>query len=131
MYNYLFYHGYSLAIKSNSNRDTPLLVPVMLILMWLILNLFTLSLFLEGLDISYFQFRREDKFIWVIMFTSLIFFYYLYGKRYRRILKYYQAKNQHSPKIWYSILIVSLYYIISFLLCLLAGLYKNEDLIFA
>jgi len=131
MYNYLFYHGYSLALKSKSNRDTPLFLPVAMILVCLIFNLGALSLFFEGLGISSFQFKEEHKFIWVILFSILIFFYYLYGKRYKRILMDYQAQNQHSPTVGYSILIVFLYYVISFLLLLLAGLYRNKDWIFA
>jgi hypothetical protein len=129
LYNYLFFHGYCLAMKSRSNRDMPFFIPLMLILMCFIMHLFTLSMLISGITQGDVIFKPEHRYYWVILFMVIIMLSYSYNVRYKFMLDKY--KTSTKPKTWVSIMVVLIYYAGSSFLMFLSALYKNKDWFFA
>lgn len=131
IYNYLFVHSYILALRSKSNQDMPLFIPAMLVTMCFILNIFSITFFLEGLGILGPELYKVSKYIAGPLILGLIFFYYLYKKRYKRIFESYKARHDDPPPIWHSIMVVVLYYLVSVFIVFIAAFYRNKDWIFS
>lgn len=130
IYDHLFFHSHSLALKSKENQDQPYFVSVTHVLMCFILNLFALNFLLEGFGYGEFLFKKDYKYVWVGLFMALGFSYYLYGKRYTKI--YSRGLQKYgTPKTSKSIIIVIIYYVLSVLLAMLAGMFKNGDWVFS
>jgi hypothetical protein len=75
------------------------------------------------------EFKKEYKYVFTFSLLLLLLLYYLYKGRYKRIIEKFEHKEKGislSP-----IFVIIIYYAISFGLLLLAGLYKNQDWIFA
>ena len=131
VYNYLFYKSYLLAKRSKNFDDMPTLGGIIFVVACIMFNIFTITIFLEGVGfLEGYPFKEKYKYPFVFSLVLIVLFYYLYKGRYKRIIeKYeeiYKGKNQIHP-----ILVIIFYYLISFGLLLLAGLYKNHDWIFA
>ena len=131
IYNYLFLHIYELALRSKSNKDMPVFITVTVITMCFMFNIFTIFLCLEGAGIikGIELFPKEFKVVGAITFLLLVAGYYMYKGRYKRIHEKCISKYG-SPKTFKAIVVVVSYYVVSFFLMLLAGLYKNGDWIF-
>jgi hypothetical protein len=77
MYNYLFYHTYYLALKSKSNKSDPYNISIMVVGLTLVLNLGTVSILLESIEILPFLFTDELMFVWLIFIIGGSYWYYL------------------------------------------------------
>jgi len=75
------------------------------------------------------EFKKEYKYILTFSLLGLILLYYLYKGRYKRIIEKYEQKKKIISI--HPIIVIIIYYGISFVLLLLAGMYKNRDWIFA
>jgi hypothetical protein len=85
-----------------------------------------LSALIENTSI---EFRKEYKYFFTFTLLILLLFYYLYKGRYKRIIEKFESKDK---KLYlHPIIVIIMYYGISFGLLLLAGMYKNQDWIFA
>lgn len=131
IYNYLFFHGYILASKSKSNKDMPIFIPILFVLSCLILNISALLIFISGLGLDIFLFKKEYRLLWAIFFMLIVFGYYLYKNKYRSILSHFRSRGKKPPTTWFSIFIVFSYYLISISLLFLASFYYNKSWIFA
>ncbi len=129
-YNYLFLHGYILALRSKSNKDMPFFFPFMLVVLCFIMHIFTITLIISGATSQASFLKSEHRYYWVITFMVVVSASYLYKGRYKKILD--KAKlNKAQKSIWSSVFIVFIYYFGSAGMMLLAALYKNKDWVFA
>src|SRR5690606_35407532 len=130
IYNLLFIHSYILALRSKSNQDMPLFVPVMFVTACFIINMFSMVFLLEGAGISSPAIYDLNKYVIDPLLLGAVFFYYLHDKRYKTIYESYKERPD-VPSLWRSIFIVALYYIVSALIIFLCAFYRNKDWIFS
>jgi hypothetical protein len=130
IYNYLFYKTFVLSKRSKNFEDMPALGGLLFVAACLMFNIFTVFGLLDAWGVSTgIEFKKEYKFIFSISLVVFLFLYYLYKDRYKRIIEKFEQKKKGISI--HSIIVIIIYYAISFGLLLLAGLYKNQDWIFA
>jgi len=131
IYDIIFYASYKIMKKSRNFDDFPVLGGVIYVSSNIILNLITVLIFLDRLiNINIQSFFSQPKYsIGKIISASLIVIlpmvYYSWKGRYKKIIQYYDNKKMISN--W---LIIILSIIVSFVLLLLAGMFRNRDWIF-
>lgn len=131
VYNYLFYKTYILAQRSKNFDDMPVLGGVIFVVACIMFNIFTVFIIFEGVGfIESYPFVEKYKYPFSFTLLLLVLFYYLYNGRYKRIIEKYENQIRRKQKI-HPILVIIFYYLTSFGLLLLAGLYRNHDWIFA
>jgi uncharacterized membrane protein YphA (DoxX/SURF4 family) len=131
IYNYLFFKGYQLAVRSG-NYDGMLVEGAMsFVILCVMLNIFTLSFLLEGLDIVHISFEKKYKYVFSLGLALELLAYYLYRGRYKTIISKYEQREQTRKRCLHPITVLVLYYSVSFGLLLLAGLFRNGDWIFS
>ena len=136
IYDYLFYKGHQLAKKSKNWEDTPMLFAIMIISWCLILNLGTLLFLIEGLNKRNSEFSgvssflNDYRYIFGGVVVLLIWLYYAYKGRWKRIIAKFEAKEVGRKNNIHPVIIVVTAYICSFLLGMIAAMYKNGDGIF-
>ncbi|CAL2108096.1 conserved membrane hypothetical protein [Tenacibaculum sp. 190524A02b] len=132
MYNYLIFHAYNLALKSRENRDEPVYIVMMLLIMCIGFNIYSVFFLLKGVgiinDLSFIN--KDNEAILGLLLLGLIAAYFLPKKRYKTIYEKIASKHVKQPSTLLSILVVVLYYVGSFLILLVTGLYMNKDWIF-
>jgi hypothetical protein len=130
IYNYLFYKTYLLSKRSKNFDDIPALGGLLFVAPCFMFNVFTVLGLFDAWGVrTGIELKKEYKFIFSISLVVFLLLYYLYKERYKRIIEKFEQK-----KIGLSIhpiIVIVMYYGISFGLLLLAALYKNQDLIFA
>jgi formate hydrogenlyase subunit 3/multisubunit Na+/H+ antiporter MnhD subunit len=132
IYNYLFYKGYQLGKWSKNFDDIPVLAGVMWVCACFIFNLFTIAFLLEGSGITgNLIFDRKYKFIFSLLLVLILIFYYAYKGRYKKIVEKYEDKERNTGKGLHPLIVVTIYFVISFGLMMIAGMYKNNDGIFS
>ncbi|WP_285010111.1 hypothetical protein [Pedobacter faecalis] len=109
----------------------PVLGAIVFVVVCVMFNIFTVLLFLEALGWADVSFNKEYKLPFAIGLVLVILFYYSYKGRYKRILEKHEKQERVRGAGLHPVLAFVVYYGISFGLMLLAGLYKNGDLIFA
>jgi hypothetical protein len=131
IYNYLFYKSYLLAKRSRNFDDIPALGGIIFVVACLMFNIFTITILLDSIGvIDEFPFRKEYKFVFSILLVAIVLLYYLYNGKYKKIIEHYEKKNVEKVQL-HPVVVIVVYYLISFGLLLLAGMYKNHDWIFA
>jgi len=131
IYDIIFYASYKIMKKSRNFDDFPVLGGVIYVSSNIILNLITVLIFLDRLiNINIQSFFSQPKYsLGKIISASLIVIlpmvYYSWKGRYKKIIQYYDNKKMISN--W---LIIILSIIVSFVLLLLAGMFRNRDWIF-
>lgn len=130
IYNYLFYKTYLLSQRSRNFDDVPVLGGLLFILPCMMFNIFTVFMLLSAWDIdTRIEFKKEYKYIFTFSLLVFLLLYYLYKGRYKRIIEKYEQKKKGISI--HPIIVIIIYYGVSFGLLLVAGLYKNRDWIFA
>ena len=130
IYNYLFYKTYLLSQRSKNFDDVPVLGGLLFVLPCVMFNIFTVFMLLSAWDVKTgVEFKREYKYVFTFSLLFLLLFYYLYKGRYKRIIEKFEQKKKGISI--HPIIVIIIYYGISFGLLLLAGMYKNHDWIFA
>jgi hypothetical protein len=130
IYNYLFYKSFILYKKSKNFDDIPVLGGLVFLSICVLFNLSTLFIFLEGFGVNTgINLMIKHKYFVAFGLLGLLLFYYSYKGRYKRIIKHYEDKKS-AIKI-HPVIVIIIYYVGSFGLLLLAGLFKNKDWIFA
>lgn len=131
IYDYLFYKTYLLAQRSKNFDDIPALGGSVYVIVCLMLNIFTVYIFIEGLGIETgLEFKKEYKYPFSLGLVILVLVYYQYKGRYKKIVEHYETKNRGKVQI-HPIIVIILYYGISGILIFLAGMFKNHTWIFA
>lgn len=132
MYDYLFYKSYQLGKRSRNFEDIPVLAGVIWVGACFMFNIFTVLILLESLGYSRnFIFNKKYKFIFSLSLVLILIFNYSFRGRYKKILERYEEKERRKRKGFHPIIVIAFYYLVSFGLLLLAGLYKNGDWIFS
>lgn len=132
IYDLLFYHAYELALKSRSNRDMPMFSVITIITLCFMFNVFAILLFAEGAGIiNGVSFPKSFRILVAILFLGVVTSYYLINNRYQKIYSRMAKRRNGSPSIALSVLVIVTHYVLSFLVALLAGLYKNKDWVFS
>lgn len=131
VYNYLFYKSYQLAVRSKNFDDMPALGGIIFVVVCIMFNIFTISFVLEGFGVIYISFKKEYKYPFALVLVLLVLMYYFLNGRYKNIVKEYENRERELGKGIHPIFVIIVYYIISFGLMLLAGLFKNGDWIFS
>jgi hypothetical protein len=129
MYNYLFYHTYYLALKSKSNKSDPYHISIMVVGLTLVLNLGTVSILLESIEILPFLFTDELMFVWLIFIIGGSYWYYLINKRHKKI--YSKFVKKYPTTILKSIFILLLLYLFNIGLLILTSSYLNKTGVFS
>lgn len=130
VYNYLFYKSYVLAKRSRNFDDMPILGGIIFVVACVMFNIFAIAQILEGLGVIDVEFNKRYKFPFAFALVGIMLGYYLFKGRYKRIIEKYDKDRSGKPQL-HPILVIIIYYGISLGLLLLAGLYKNQDWIFA
>ncbi len=136
MYNYSFYKGYTLAKKLKNREDTPVLFSSMTVCACLFFNIITLLFLLEALTNKNFpastivELIASGKYIFGIIASVGVWFYYSYGERWKRIITRYSRKAERRNITIHPVIVLVAYYSVSFALLLMAGMFKNGDGIF-
>ena len=131
VYNYLFYKSYQLAVRSKNFDDMPVLGAIIFVVACVMFNIFTISLILEGLGVIDISFKKEYKFPFSIVLVLIILMYYRHKDRYKNIIKQYENRERELGQGNHPVIVIIFYFIISFAVMLLAGLFKNGDWIFS
>jgi|SRR5690606_36979428 len=131
VYNYLFYKSYQLAVRSKNFDDMPALGGIIFVVACIMFNIFTISLVLEGFGVIDISFNKKYQYPFTLVLVLLILMYYLRNRRYKNIVKEYEDRERELGKGIHPIFVIIAYYVISFGLMLLAGLFKNGDWIFS
>jgi hypothetical protein len=130
IYDYLFYKSYQLGQRSRNFDDMPVLAGVIWVSLCFILNLFTLKFILEAGGIINISIGVKYKYIFSLILILLLVFYYTYKGNYLCIIKKHEAMERRRGRSLHPIIVIASYYIISFLLGMVAALYRNGDWIF-
>jgi len=130
IYNYLFYKSYLLAQRSRNFDDIPVLGGLIFVAACVMFNIFAISFLLVGAGLIDVDFEEKYKYPFSFGLIGILLFYYLYKGKYKRIVAKNSARSKHGLQI-HPILVIIFYYVISFLIMLVAGMYKNNDWIFS
>src|SRR6218665_611827 len=126
IYNYLFFKSYQLGQKSRNFEDMLVLAGIIWVGICFIFNLFTIVILLEAIGFSgNFVFERKYKYIFSFVLVLILLFYYLYNERYKKIVEYYEKKERQTGKGVHPIIVIVFYYVVSFIIGMLAAMYKN------
>ena len=132
IYDYLFYKSYQLGKRSRNFEDMPTLAGVIWVGICLMFNIFTFIFLLEGFGaIEGFIFDKKYKYIFSISIVLLMLFYYFFNGRYKRIIEKYEEKERKAGKGLHPIIVIIIYYVISFCIGTIAAMFKNGDWIFS
>jgi hypothetical protein len=131
IYDYLFFKSYQLGKHSRNFEDIPVLAGVIWVGACFMFNIFTVAIFLEALGYSgSFIFDKRYKYIFPLALVLILIFSYSFKGRYKKIIERYEEKERMKGKGIHPVLVIFFYYVVSFVLLLLAGMYKNGDGIF-
>lgn len=129
IYNYLFYKTYLLSQRSKNFDNVPVLGGMLYVTPCLMFNIFTVFMLLDAWSINTgIEFKKEYKYIFTFSLIVILLLYYKYNGRYKRIIEKFEQKK--NGILIHPIIVIIIYYGISFGLLLLAGMYKNHDWIF-
>lgn len=130
IYGYLFYVGYKFGIKTKSFDDTPVLGGLAAVAIPSYLNVSVIWILLIYLDIvSAFEMTKLITIITALCFCGMLWTYYSYKGRYKRIVEKYDLKVRESNSLFYRlphIVVIFLYWIISGACIFIAGWSYNN-----
>lgn len=131
VYDYLFYKSYQFARGNDSPGDSPVWSGILWLGAVVMFNMFALSFLLEAWGwLDAFPFKKQYKYIFSISIVVVLFAHYSYKSRYKKIIESYEAKERARGKGIHPLVIILLYTIGSFLLAMLAAMYKNGTGVF-
>ena len=131
MYNFLFYKAYQLGQRSSNFDDMPWLYGVMWVGICLQFNVFTILFMIEAaIGLEVFSFPRHFKYPAALGLIVALSIYYLHHGRYRRIVAKYERREQRRARTIHPLVIILPYVVASFILLLLAAMFRNHDGVF-
>ena len=137
IYNFLFYKTFLLAQKSRNFDDTPVLGGILFIILCVMLNIFTIIEFLDGIGFlksiglkTGITFTKPYRFLFAIALVGSLLFYYQYKGRYKKIIEHYEGKTGFIMRL-HPLIVILIYLVSNFLLLLIVAAFKNHDWFFA
>lgn len=95
-YDFLFYAGYKQGIKSRNYDDIPILGGILSVSFCLMMNFITLLVVIHRLfGIKFFEFDKIGIIIFAIIWVALLYYYYNYKERHRRIIEKIERKKDY------------------------------------
>lgn len=95
-YDFLFYAGYKQGIKSRNYDDIPILGGILSVSFCLMMNFITLLVVIHRLfGINFFEFDKIGIIIFAIIWVALLYYYYNYKERHRRIIEKIERKKDY------------------------------------
>ena len=128
LYKSLYFSTYSLALRSQQNRDYPWVISMLIVFLCLMFNIQTIYFLIASINgYEYFIESELLQIVILLLLLSLILFYsYNIDENYKKI-----SKKQKEQKIWFSIIVIGLHYFGSLFILFIAAFYKNKDWIFS
>ncbi len=127
LYKSLYLSTYSLALRSQQNRDYPWVISMLIVFLCFMFNIQTIYFLIASINgYEYFIENELLQIVILLLLSSILFYSYYINENYKKI-----SKTLKEQKTWLSILVISLHYFGSFFILLIAGLYKNKDWIFS
>ncbi len=137
IYNFLFYKTFLLAQRSRNFDDTPVLGGMLIVILCVIFNIFTILGFLDGIGFlksiglkTSITISKPYQFPFALALIVLLLFYYQYKGRYKKIIEHYEGKTGFIMRL-YPLIVILIYVVSSFLLLLIVAAFKNHDWFFA
>lgn len=123
LYNYLFYKGYELGMKTKSFGDIPVFGSVLIVGIWIILNLESILLLLSHFfHISHLPINR---YIGAFVTVNALLIYYLYKGHGRKIVERYDQLNHPIYRVSPFIAVFGALTLATFIL-IFVGSYVND-----
>ena len=95
-YDFLFYASYKQGIKSRNYDDIPILGGILSVSFCLMMNFITLLVVIHRLfGINFFEFDKIGIIIFAIIWVALLYYYYNYKERHRRIIEKIERKKDY------------------------------------
>ena len=130
IYDYLLYKTYKLAKLVKNEDDDAIWLGIMIVGSCLIFNIATIILFIDGIGfIKYSGFDNKYRYIIGVLMTLGVGLYYFHKKRYKKILKQYEAKERGKRSI-HPLVPVLVFCMTSIILLVLSAMYRNGDGVF-
>lgn len=131
LYKLLFFHSYQINKRLKKRVENPVLDSIPFLILGIGFNFFTLFFLLEiflgnRFDIFWIS-DVKYRYIFGGIFVLLIISYFGYKKRYQKIIDEY-SKSYGKYSLTFNILFVLLYYVLSFVMLLMAGMQRNGAL---
>jgi len=125
MYNYIFYRSYLIGKRYSESQVSCVIRAIGFLMLGIVFQIGAILFFLNDInlirDIS--SIVKSAK-LWNLFVLCIISFYYFYKKRYERIIAKYE-KSDHQFKRISWVIILMLYWCLSFILLFLAGNFKT------
>jgi uncharacterized membrane protein len=131
IYNKLFFHSYKIGMISGNYAGIETLGGVLWTIPCVMFNILSLYFLAQGFSLTTIQIFDNNYYRYLIGLPILgaLLFYYFYKGRGLKIYNKYSQKYRYKSTM-YSWACVIVYYIVSFLILLLTGMFKNHDWIF-
>ena len=137
IYNFLFYKTFLLTQKSRNFDDTPVLGGILFIILCVMLNIFTIIEFLDGIGFlksiglkTGITFTKPYRFLFAIALVGSLLFYYQYKGRYKKIIEHYEGKTGFIMRL-HPLIVMFIYLVLSFLIFAIAAEFRNHQWFFA
>ena len=96
LYDFVFYASYKQGIKNRNYDDIPILGGILSVSFCLMMNFITLLVVIHRLfGIKFFEFDKIGIIIFAIIWVALLYFYYSYNGRYKRIIEKIERKKDY------------------------------------
>lgn len=130
VYDYLFYKSYQIAKNSNNFDDTPIFGGIWYFMLGFIFNILTIVFIIEGL-VGLAESTNEayniSKYVGTLLLVICLWLYYKKGNRAMRVVNKYNNIESTNGRSIHPAIVLIIYYVISFGLLMLAGMYRNGD----
>ncbi len=137
IYNFLFYKTFLLTQKSRNFDDTPVSGGILFIILCVMLNIFTIIEFLDGIGFlksiglkTGITFTKPYRFLFAIALVGSLLFYYQYKGRYKKIIEHYEEKTGFIMRL-HPLIVILIYLVLSFFILAIAGAFRNHQWFFA
>jgi len=130
IYNYLLHKAYKLARLAKNEYDDAIWWAAMIVGSCLIFNIATIIFLLDGIGlITYSGFDNKYRYIGGSLMALIVGGYYSYQGKYRKILKYYESKEENKKNI-HPLIVVLSYCVLSVILLVLSAMFKHGNYLF-
>ena len=137
IYNFLFYKTFLLTQKSRNFDDTPVLGGILFVILCVMLNIFTIIEFLDGIGFlksiglkTGITISKPYQFPFALALIVLLLFYYQYKGRYKKIIEHYEGKTGFIMRL-HPLIVMLIYFLLSLLIVTIAAAFKNHQWFFA
>src|SRR5690606_14934818 len=126
--------SYQLAKTLRNWNDTPILFSTWMVAICFLFNAYALLFLIDTLDNSS-NFNSLISWLnnlkYIVGGLSILFIWLYYRKKAEKIVAKYEAKERKNGRSIHPVIILIIYYVVSFFIGMIAAMYRNNDGIFA